>query len=358
MTSPNINPPTTSVPVVTDPDVLLQAMLTSFNQRLETLGELIMPGVPAMADYYRHRIGALFDSLAIPFKEAERNQLYQILDKKLAEGFALSPHARLRLKYHPAEPPKTGLTFEFSVSVLSDIEEYQEWMNQNEQPWFGMTPDGKVLEIAQLIEDPKTAAVLDIGAATGRNTLALAQRGHPVDALELVPPYCDRLQQIAEQTGLPVTVTPGDIFDPLVRMPLGQYQLAIATETLPLFCFDGDRLRLFLVKMCDVLQSGGSLLFSLFLASVDYEPDLVTRQMSQVNWSCLFTRSDLAHAMAGLPLELISDESWVNYEQTHRPEETWPPHESFVNWATGRELLLTPPDQTAMELRWILCKRL
>ncbi|MCT7962272.1 class I SAM-dependent methyltransferase [Laspinema sp. D1] len=358
MTSANPNHPTASVPVITDPDVLLQAMLTSFNQRLETVGELIMPAVPAMAEYYRHRIGSLFDSLAIPFQEAERNQLYQILDKKLEEGFALSPHARLRLKYHPAEPPKTGLTFEFSVSVLSDIEEYQEWMNQNEQPWFGMTPDAKVLDIAQLIEDPRTASVLDIGAATGRNTLTLAQRGYPVDALELVPPYCDRLQQIAEQTGLPVTVTPGDIFDPLVRMPLGQYQLAIATETLPLFCCDRDRLRLFLVKICDVLQTGGLVLFSLFLASDDYEPDLVTRQMSQVNWSCLFTRSDLAHAMAGLPLELISDESWVTYEQTHRPEETWPPHESFLNWATGRELLLTPPDQTAMELRWILCKRL
>jgi SAM-dependent methyltransferase len=309
MTSPNINHPTASVPVVTDPDVLLQAMLTSFNQRLETVGELIMPGVPAMADYYRHRIGSLFDSLAIPFKEAERNQLYQILDKKLAEGFALSPHSRLRLKYHPAEPPKTGLTFEFSVSVLSDIEEYQEWMNQNEQPWFGMTPDAKVLEIAQLIEHPKTASVLDIGAATGRNTLTLAQRGHPVDALELVPPYCDRLRQL-------------------------------------------------LARICDTLRPGGLLLFSLFLAVDDYEPDKLTRELSHVTWSCIFTRSELAEAMERLPLTLLSDESVLEYEREHLPTAAWPPTGWFIKWCQGENLFpLQNQGKPPMELRWILCQR-
>ena len=39
--------------------------------------------------------------------------------------------------------------------------------------------------------DPKSLWVLDIGAGTGRNTMALARRGHPVDAVEMTPKFAD-----------------------------------------------------------------------------------------------------------------------------------------------------------------------
>ncbi|MDT5329649.1 MAG: hypothetical protein QOF31_946 [Mycobacterium sp.] len=39
--------------------------------------------------------------------------------------------------------------------------------------------------------DATTHPVLDIGGGTGRNTLAVARRGHPVDVVEMTPKFAD-----------------------------------------------------------------------------------------------------------------------------------------------------------------------
>jgi 16S rRNA A1518/A1519 N6-dimethyltransferase RsmA/KsgA/DIM1 with predicted DNA glycosylase/AP lyase activity len=36
--------------------------------------------------------------------------------------------------------------------------------------------------------------MLDIGGGTGRNTLALARRGHPVDVVEMTPKFADTIR--------------------------------------------------------------------------------------------------------------------------------------------------------------------
>lgn len=347
-----------ALPVITDPEVLREAMVQNFNHRIETDGEAMVPCVPAMGDYYIKRITALLDTFGHPIPEQQKHQLHGIIRRKLEEGFELSAHAHLRLKYGPSEPPKQGLSFQFSVSVLSEAEEYQQWIDSRAQPWFGNEPDAKAIALATQLGDPATTRILDVGAGTGRNTFALAQKNYCVDAIELAPAFLDHLQGVLDRVPLPVTVTPGEIFDPLLRMPLAHYRLAIATDVLSAHCRDVDRLRLFLVKMCDVLCPGGLLLMSLFFVADESHSDRVTRQMSQVNWSCLFARSDLATAMEGLPLELISDESLVEYERTHRSPEAWPPNSQFTDWATGRELFASNADQPIMELRWITCKRL
>jgi SAM-dependent methyltransferase len=72
--------------------------------------------------------------------------------------------------------------------------------------------------------------VLDIGAGSGRVTLALARAGYPVTALDLNPELLDALARRAE--GLPVRTSVGDARDftvpdrfPLVLVPMQTVQL-------------------------------------------------------------------------------------------------------------------------------------
>jgi len=44
--------------------------------------------------------------------------------------------------------------------------------------------------------------VLDIGGGTGRNTLALARRGHPVDVVEMTPKFADIIRAEAERVAV------------------------------------------------------------------------------------------------------------------------------------------------------------
>lgn len=90
----------------------------------------------------------------------------------------------------------------------------------------------------------------------------------------------------------------------------------------------------------------------------DYEPDQLARQMSQVNWSSFMTKSELAAAMDQLPIEMLSDESQLEYERNHLPAEAWPPTGWFINWASGRDLFGFDNVKPPMELRWLVFKRL
>jgi hypothetical protein len=62
--------------------------------------------------------------------------------------------------------------------------------------------------------------------------------------------------------------------------------------------------------------------------------------------------------MADLPLELISDESVLDYEQLNRPGEIWPPSDRFTDWVQGWELFVQSDDKPFIELRWLVCRRL
>jgi predicted RNA methylase len=44
-------------------------------------------------------------------------------------------------------------------------------------------PDAKVMAVAAQLGDAKMVKILDVGAGTGRNTFALAERGHPVEPI-------------------------------------------------------------------------------------------------------------------------------------------------------------------------------
>ena len=80
--------------------------------------------------------------------------------------------------------------------------------------------------------DPGSSSGLDVGAGTGRNALALARRGHPVDAVEMSPKFADIIRAEAERESLPVRVMDGDVFETMdgVRR---DYQLIILPRSSP-----------------------------------------------------------------------------------------------------------------------------
>ena len=349
---------TDQMPILTDQAVLSQVMLTKLNTRIYPRGELIMPCVPSMLEHYMERLKVLFQTLGRPFSEEELTQLRELLARRLQEGFQSSPHSNLVLRYEPAKPPQTGLACNLSTHVSSVAEQYKTWVDTRKPPLFGSHADAKAIATAaQLNSNPGKTPILDVGAGTGRNTLPLARLGYLVHAIELTPEFVQQIQGAANAEGLPVVVTQGNILDPMVRMRPAHYKLAIVAEVISHFR-DADQLRLLMAKMCDVIRSGGLLLFNTFLAVDGYEPDAAVREMSQIAWSTIFTRAELAAAMEDLPLELISDEPVFEYEKEHLPPEAWPPTGWFNNWATGRDLFPLAEKQPPMELRWILCKRI
>lgn len=345
------------LPTVTDPAALQQLLLNKLNSRTKPRGEIVMPCVPSMLDHYVQQLKTLFNTLGRPFSEAEIEQLRQLLGRRLQEGFQASPHSNIIFKYEPAKPPGAGLACNLSTVVSSVADQFKSWVSTRKPPLFGSHPDAKVMAVvAELGEEPGRTPILDVGAGTGRNTLPLGRLGYLVHALELTPAFVEQIQATVNVEGLPILVTQGNILDPMVRMRPAHYKLAIVSQVTSHFR-DADQLRLLMAKMCDVLRPGGLLLVTIFLAIDGYEPDQFAREMSEVAWSTLFTRTELANALEGIPLELVSDEPVFEYEQEHLPPDAWPPTGWFPNWSTGRDVFPTV-EKPPIELRWILCKRL
>jgi SAM-dependent methyltransferase len=355
----SVNESTTESETVKDPKFLKQALLEKLKTLMGIKGEFSVPCVPAMLDEYLQLIENLLKTLGQTLTAENYENLKQLINKGIAEGYKLSPHARLLVSFLPADETRglaSGITINTKVLIESVADKYQQWPKIRQEPLFGSHPDAKVMAVAAQIGEAKSTTILDIGAGTGRNTIPLAKLGHSVDAIELTPAFAEKLTTEVTEQNLPVKVIQGDILEPLLRMKVANYKLAIASEVLSHFRYS-DQVRLFLAKMCDTLRSGGLLLFSAFLAVDDYEPDNFVREMSEVSWSYIITRKELKAAMEDLPLELVSDESVIEYEQQHLPTEAWPPTTWYVNWAMGKDLFpisKNPP----MELRWILLKRI
>jgi len=344
-------------PFVTDPAVLEKIIISKLNTRIYPRGELVVPCVPSMLDDYMKRLKTLFDTFGRPFSQTELDQLRQILSRRLEQGFQSSRHSNVIIKYEPAKAPEVGLTCNISTAVSTVADQYKNWVETRKPPLFGSHPDAKLMAVVkEMNQDPGNTAILDVGAGTGRNTLPLGRLGYLVHAVELTPAFVQQIQAAVNAEGLPIVVTEGNILDPMVRMRPAHYKLAIACEVISDF-HDADQLRLLLAKISDVLRSGGLLLFNIFLAIDGYEPNQAVREMSEIAWSSLFTRADLASAMEGLPLSILSDESVFEYEKEHLPEEAWPPTGWFINWTTGRDLFPIANSRPPMELRWILCQR-
>ena len=271
------------LPLVTSPVILKKAIVYKLDSYISGRGELVLPCLPGMLDYYTNIVENLFSHLGRPMPAERQQQLRQMIEKGLADGFNISAAAMLVIEYELVKPPKKGMACQVTIRTPTLGEQYKAWVEQRKPPLFGSHPDAKVLAtVAEFGEN--TTKILDVGGGTGRNALPLARKGHYVDVLELTPAFLEQLQTAIATENLSMNAIEGDILDPLTRLRPAFYQLAIATEVVSHFR-DVDDLRLFLAKMSDVICSGGLLLFNIFLTVDEYVPDELVRDMAQLCWS-------------------------------------------------------------------------
>src|SRR6202044_4035286 len=124
--------------------------------------------------------------------------------------------------------------------------------------------------------DPRNHPVLDIGAGTGRNALALARRGHPVDAVERTQKFADMIRAEAQGEALGVRIIQRDVFATMEDLRR-DYRLIVLSEVVSDFRTTQQLRGVFeLADRC--MAPGGHLVFNAFLACPGYIPDDAARE--------------------------------------------------------------------------------
>jgi SAM-dependent methyltransferase len=322
-------------------------------------GELRMPCLPSLVERHLHQMEMLLCALRQNLTPTEIDSWRQAIAPKVAQWFAASPNTYLSVRYEMAEPAfglHGGVKLNLGRAVSSIEDHYRRWSQRREGTLFGTHADAKVLATAAQLGAPSSAPILDVGAGNGRNSLALARQGYPVDAIELTQVLADQLLEAAATEGIRVNVIQGDILAPQLALKSAHYKLAVLSEVIASHFRSPAQVRQLMMRMSQAIAPGGFLLFNLFLTVDDYKPNDIVREISQFCWCYVLTRAELRAAMEGLPWEMLSDESVFDYERRHLPPQAWPPTFWFVKWSTGRNLF--PIEQTPpVELRWILCQR-
>jgi SAM-dependent methyltransferase len=197
--------------------------------------------------------------------------------------------------------------------------------------------------------------VLDIGAGTGRNALALARRGHPVDVVEMTPKFADMIRSDAARELLDVRVIQRDVFATLDDLRR-DYQLIVLSEVVSDFRTT-QQLRGVFELAAQCLAPGGRLVFNAFLADEGYIPDNAVRELGQQTYTSIFTRDEMSSAAAQLPLELVADDSVYEYERAHLPDGAWPPTGWYAEWVSGQDVFDVEREHCPIELRWLVCQK-
>jgi 2-polyprenyl-3-methyl-5-hydroxy-6-metoxy-1,4-benzoquinol methylase len=316
-------------------------------------GQITLPAVPALLDEYVTMCENVFASLGVQFTAEESDQLKRALQGELAKAFKASSRSNIVISFN--SPFGVVLNYHVKADVSTIAVEYDHWVATREGPLFGTEPDARVCALAGEVADPKTHRVLDVGAGTGRNALALARRGHPVDAVEMATKFADIIRSEAERDSLDVRVIESDVFT-AVEGVHEEYQLIVASEVVPDFRTARELRGLFELA-ADCLAPGGRLVFNTFLAVQGYTPDDAARELAQQCNSTIFTRDELTKAAAELPLQLVADDSAYEYEKTHLPEGAWPPTAWFDGWAHGLDVFDVERDESPVELRWLVYQK-
>lgn len=102
---------------------------------------------------------------------------------------------------------------------------------------------------------------------------------------------------------------------------------------------------------------GARLVFNAFLANGDYAPDQAAREFGQQMYTGMCTRAEMSAAAAGLPLELVADDSVYDYEKTHLPPGAWPPTSWYADWIRGLDVFTTNVESCPIEMRWLVFQR-
>jgi precorrin-6B methylase 2 len=337
-----------------NPSGLREAIARRLYRRSVVTAQITVPAVPSMIDEYVTMCANVFAVAGVQYTAEQSAQLKTVLAAELAKAYTTSSRSNIVISFSAP----FGITMNYRVTTESVTigGAYDGWVaTRGEGPLFGTEPDARVWALAGDASDPGAHPVLDVGAGTGRNALALARRGHPVDAVEMSPKFADIIRSAAQRESLPVRVMDGDVFETMdgVRR---DYQMIILAEVVPDFRTTGE-LRGIFELAADCLASGGRLVFNAFLARPGYIPDSAALELGQQCNTMIFTRDELTTAAAELPLDLIGDDSAYEYEKAHLPEGAWPPTVWFDGWASGLDVFDLPREDSPIELRWLVYQK-
>ncbi len=333
--------------------MLHEAMIRRLYRRSVAEGQIRVPAVPGLIDEYVQICGNICATLGVWHTPEQSSQLRTVLEAELAKGFKASPRSDIVISFHA--PFGTGVNFRVQAEWRTLEADYDEWVAVRPPPLFGTEPDARVLALAAEAADPATYRVLDVGAGTGRNALALARRGHPVDAVEMAAKLADVMRSEAQSESLGVQVIQSDVFTAMEGVH-GEYQLMVLAEVVPDFRTTHELRGLFELA-ADCLAPGGRLVFNTFLPREGYVPDAAALEIGQQCNTMIFTRDEMAGATAGLPLELAADDSACEYEKAHLPDGSWPPTGWFEGWANGLDVFDVEPGDSPIELRWLVYRK-
>ena len=295
----------------------------------------------------------LFAGVGREFTAEQLAHLRTVLEGQLAEAYAASQRSTIVISFDA--PVGTALNYHVKAQWWTVEGAYENWIATREPPLFGTEPDARVWALASEAADPRIFRVLDIGAGTGRNALALARRGHPVDVVELTPKFADMIRSDAERELLNVRVIQRDVFSTTDDL-WQDYQLILLSEVVSDFRTT-QQLRGVFELAAECLAPGGRLVFNAFLARHGYTPDDAARELGQQVYTSIFTQHEMSAASAGLPLELVADDSVYEYEKAHLPEGAWPPTSWYANWVSGLDVFDVEREQCPIEMRWLVYQK-
>jgi SAM-dependent methyltransferase len=322
-------------------------------RRSVAMGQITVPAVPSLLDEYVRMCDNLFASVGVQYSPEEFAQLTTVLKAQLAEAYGTSSRSNIVISFHV--PFGTALNYRVHTESATLASAYDGWVGTREGSLFGVEPDARVWALAAEAADPNTYRVLDIGAGTGRNALALARRGHPVDAVEMAPKLAHIIRSEAERESLVMRVIERDVFAGADEIH-SDYQLIVASELVPDFRTT-EQLRAMFELAAHSLAPGGRLLFNTFVPREGYTPDDAARELGQQCNTMIFTWDEMASAIDPLPLRLVADDSAYDYEKTHLPEGAWPPTAWFADWASGLDLFDVAREESPIELHWLVYQK-
>jgi SAM-dependent methyltransferase len=322
-------------------------------RRSVAMGQITVPAVPSLIDEYVRMCDNLFASVGVQYSPEEFAQLTTVLRTQLAEAYRTSSRSNIVISFHV--PFGTALNYRVNTESATLASAYDGWVGTREGSLFGVEPDARVSALAAEAADPSTYRVLDIGAGTGRNALALARRGHPVDAVEMAPKLAHIIRSEAERESLAVDVIERDVFASMDDVR-SDYQLIVASELVPDFRTT-EQLRALFELAAHSLAPGGKLLFNTFLPREGYTPDDAARELGQQCNTMIFTWDEIGSAIDPLALQLVADDSAYDYEKTHLPDGAWPPTAWFADWASGLDIFDVAREESPIELHWLVYQK-
>ncbi len=336
-------------------DPSLRALLARrLRRRSVVSGQFTVPAVPGMLDECVRMCTDSFEAVGVHFGDDEIGQLRAALESQLDQAFAASSRSTIVINWESG----VGSTASYQIRPqwFSLDQAYDDWVATRTPPYFGTEPDARVSDLAGEAADPAAFPVLDIGAGTGRNALALARRGHPVDAVEMTPKFAEIVRAESERESLAVRVLQRDVFATMADLRR-DYKLILLSEVVSDFR-SAKQLAAVFELAANCLAPGGRLVFNAFLARDGYQPDAAARQLGEQIYTAIFTYPELAQASALMPLELVSDDSVYEYEQAHLPAGVWPPTGWYPDWVSGLDVFEgLPREQSPIEMRWLVYRK-